>query len=180
VGIHSNLAQAARVRNIASAYLVPVIDYERDGGGLLIAVGSGLMLAVMDLVPTLRWCVDVGGGRSFVLHEGLLMERNLLHEWLVWMNREVDHVAVAAWFSVTDPRHLKDALRALDPARVVCYGNVDMGRGERASDLDDLRARAARIASLSGTSNSLCIPLAGTGGVIGSGSASSQHQGPTA
>jgi hypothetical protein len=124
---------------------VPVIDYERDGGGLLIAVGSGLMLAVMDLVPTLRWCVDVGGGRSFVLHEGLLMERNLLHEWLVWMNREVDHVAVAAWFSVTDPRHLKDALRSVDEGKLVWYANADLGRGRRAADLADLAAKVARV-----------------------------------
>jgi hypothetical protein len=138
------------------------------------------MLAVMDLVPSLRWCLDVGGGRSFVLNPGLLMERNLLHEWLVWMNREVDHVAVAAWFSVTDPRHLKAALRALDPAKLACYANVELGWGERASDLSDLRVRATRIASRSGAGNSRCIPLIGTGGSSGVGLASSQHQGPTA
>jgi hypothetical protein len=176
VGVHSDLAQAKRVRNISSAYLIPVIDYERCGNGLLIAVGSGLMMATMDLVASLRWCVDVGGGRRFVVDEGLLSERNLL----VWMNREVDHVVVSAWFSVSDPRDLRDALRAVDEAKVVCYSNVDLGRGGRADSLADLRIKAERIASLSGTSNNLCMPLVGTAGKTGSGSASIQHHGPTA
>lgn len=148
--IHTGLPRTTLARNLASAYLVPLIDYEREGRGLLLAVGSGLMLATMDLIPELRWCLDVGGGRSFVLHSGLEMERNLLREWLVWMNREVDLVVVAAWFSVTDPTALKDALRSVDEGKLACYSNAGLGRGERATDLADLKGRAERIVARAG------------------------------
>lgn len=138
------------------------------------------MMSVMDLIPSLRWCVDVGGGRSFVLHPGLTMERNLLREWLTWMGREADHVVVAAWFSVTDPAGLRAALAAVDPVRLAWYANTDLGRGERAADLHDLAAIAARIAAQSGTSNSRCAPRHGMGSPSGVASASTQHHGPTA
>jgi hypothetical protein len=53
------LEEAARL------YHIPLHDYGPGRGqGALVAVGSGLMLAVMDQATCLRWAVDTGELRT--------------------------------------------------------------------------------------------------------------------
>jgi hypothetical protein len=143
VGVHPVRIAGRFAEGIARSFFVPVVDYDRPGEGLLIAVGAGMMLATMDLIPSLRWCLDVGGGASFVANRGLLCERNRLLEYLAWMDRVASHVVVAAWFSVTSPADLARALSAVDPARLFVYSNRDLGAGRRCDSLgglaDDVR-----------------------------------------
>jgi succinyl-CoA synthetase beta subunit len=133
------------VESVSQAYLVPVIDYHcparpRAGDGLLLAVGAGLLMATMDCIPRLRWCVDVGGEQRWEDHA-----RNRLHEWLVWMNREVAVVVVHAWFSVSDPGPIARAIRAVDAEKLVWKSNVPLGHGAEAADIRALAAAAARL-----------------------------------
>ena len=46
---------------VARGYRVPLIDYCREGDGLLVSSGCGVMLAVMDNARTIRWCLDIDG-----------------------------------------------------------------------------------------------------------------------
>lgn len=98
------------------AYGVPVIDYERPGSGLLLSVGSGLMMATMDALPRLRWCVDLGGGRPYPD----------LPEAMVWVNRLASVVVVHAWYSVTAPDPLIESLPRLRDTPVVLKSNVPL------------------------------------------------------
>lgn len=165
------------VEAISEAYRIPLIDYGRDGDGLLLAVGSGMMMAAMDLLPRMRWCVDLGGGQRF---DG--PNRNRLAEWLAWMNREADVVAVAAWFSVTDPRAIREALAVVTPGRLAVYSNIDLCTGPRCGGLDTLAKVVASIdpRADSGTSKNPSAPRHGTGLSSGLGFAILQSQGPTA
>lgn len=109
----------------ARGYGIPLVDYEREGDGVLISVGSGLMMATMDAIPRLRWCVDIGGGR--------IPPR--LADWLVFVDRLVPLVVVTAWFTVTDPAPVRSALQVLRRPLVVVKSNVDVGLGQRFDDI---------------------------------------------
>jgi hypothetical protein len=86
---------------IAKGYGVEeLIDYGHGrGSGLLIASGSGTMMAVMDLCPRLRWCLDIDVNRQARLG-GLL----------AWASRLCSPVCIAGWFSITSPAGLEDAI----------------------------------------------------------------------
>lgn len=97
---------------LADAYSVPgVIDYGPDRGtGLLLATGAGLMMSAMDMLPRVRWAVDVGGGRG------------LDPDWLEACAECTTHLVVAAWFTVTNPGPFARALTRYGPSwRIVSY-----------------------------------------------------------
>jgi succinyl-CoA synthetase beta subunit len=128
------------IQSVSQAYHVPVIDWERPGDGLLLAVGAGLMMATMDEITRLRWAVDLGGGTRWEDPN-----RNRLHEWLVWLNREVAIVVVHAWFSVSDPGPIARAIRAIDEAKVLVKSNVPLGYGTEFPDIRSLATAAALV-----------------------------------
>jgi len=121
------LPQAARL------YGAPVIDYERESRGLLVSSGAGIMMAVMDEVPTLRWCVDIDRMPS---HERL-------PDFLLMAERVCEPLAVCGWFSLTDPTPLRRAIEGLaDPSRCFCYGgNIRFGAGTECGTMRELLGR---------------------------------------
>jgi hypothetical protein len=115
------------IERFASGYGVELIDYARPSRGLLIAVGSGLAMAVMDGAPSLRWSCEAGGpsGRR-------------LQNFLVAANRHCEPIAVAAWWSISQPAALVEALRGVDAGKLLVYSNLDLGRGQRVATLAEL------------------------------------------
>lgn len=111
------------------AYGVEPIDYgPRRGNDLLIAIGSGLMMAAMDLMPSCRYAIDLGGGQK----------PRLLGPWLEGVSRLVDRVVVVAWYSISDPDVLRRALRGCEQEKVFVYCNVSLGVGQHFQDLEAL------------------------------------------
>lgn len=116
------LEQASRL------YGVPLIDYERPTArGLLVSSGSGIMMSVMDKVPSLRWCVDVDG----------LGRRARLADFLVIADAVVERIAVCGWFSITDPAPLRNAVAALPRAPLVYVGHIELGAGRQMATLGE-------------------------------------------
>lgn len=107
---------SSMLNRVALAYNVPLIDYERPGDALLISVGSGLMMASMDAMPRCRWCLDAGGMR----------DPTPLTSLLVFASRIVDLIVVNAWYSISSPRVLSDALRAGSRVPLIIRSNVPL------------------------------------------------------
>ncbi len=117
-----NLTQVAR------AYRVPLIDYERDGDGLLIATGAGLMMATMDAIPRLRFCVDMSGGR----------DTSGLESFLHWASRECPLFVFHGWLSISEPTGFINAMRPF-ARQTVWRSNSDCPAGvTRAEDFPEL------------------------------------------
>lgn len=117
------------VGQLSRAYRFPVVDYGAERGrGLCLAVGAGAMLATMDVVPTLRYAIDLGPRHAAVEE---------LTEWLTWMNRLCDPIVVNAWFSITDPQALRAALEVVDAERLLVCSNADLGGRGQTGSLDD-------------------------------------------
>ena len=113
----SDVEAAGLLPRVFRAYGLPELyDYERESSGLLIAVGSGLMLATMDAVPSLRYCTDIGGG--------IPLPR--LADAAHWIGRLVPLVVVHAWFSISVPDALCEALPVLghSPCRLIVRSNA--------------------------------------------------------
>lgn len=94
----------------------PFWSYDRAGGGLLIANGTGVMLAAMDEIPTLSWCADVTG----------LRDDRSLERWLGFAQcaRHVcSHVAATLICFIDDPAPLRTLLAVFDADRLAVYGN---------------------------------------------------------
>lgn len=87
------------VNGVSLGYGVPLIDWNRGGRGVLVSSGSGIMLAVMDAVPTLRWAIDIDSIRG----------DSQLVPWLTCV-AHVAPVAVVGWFSITSPTLLSLAM----------------------------------------------------------------------
>ena len=105
---------------LARAYRLPVIDFERPGHSLLVSAGTGLMLSLMDACPRLRWCLDVD--------TLALQERDRLTPFLRCGQNVTDLIAVAGWFSSTNPKPLAsavDSLRRRPPVYVRFFGAGD-------------------------------------------------------
>jgi hypothetical protein len=115
------------VRSIARGYGVDeLIDYGPGrGNGLLLASGSGTMMAVMDLCPRLRWCFDIDVNQGARLG-GLL----------TWASRLCSPICIAGWFSITSPAGLEAAIaEALSETngdfRAVIYAAPDVVLSDR-------------------------------------------------
>jgi hypothetical protein len=119
---------------VGRLYGVELVDYgEHRGRGVLVAVGAGLMMAVMDGAPSLRWAVDTGTLRG--------RKATRLDEFLVAVEHAAKPVALAAWFSITDPTPIRLALERMK-APVVYTGGTPIGFP---GECDELGAFFARL-----------------------------------
>lgn len=115
---------------LARAYRVPVIDYQRRGEGLLVSSGAGIMAAVMDAAPCLSWCVDVDE----------LREGHRFADWLLWSERVATRIVIVGWFSITDPAPLRAAIRELQRVPL-CYTPFTELGGEHVLTIGELLGR---------------------------------------
>jgi len=105
---------AEMVRYVSSYTHVPVIDYDRPSGGLLVGSGGGLMMATMDSSPAFRWCVDLD-----VLPPAARWE-----DWLLLVRAFVQPMAIVGWFSITRPQRLAAVVRRLRPAPMLYAAGI--------------------------------------------------------
>lgn len=129
------------------AYGVDVIDFgAHRGGGLLAHNGTGIMLAVMDAQPQLRWVVDFSR-----LHQPVPARLR----WFLDCVSQLAPIAVAALVFFADrPEAAADALSHVTCPLVV-IGNHDLDRGEWVRDFDQLAAAVSHAVSGSAASRVL-------------------------
>lgn len=110
-------------------YYVELEDYGWAGGRgdwLLIGSGAGIMMAVMDVAPRVRWCVDFDSIRR----------KERFGRWLNWAENFVGGIAIAGWFSITDPKLLREAVAGLKRPPL-CYTQMAEIDGERVETLEE-------------------------------------------
>jgi hypothetical protein len=125
---------------LAWAYSVPApIDYGPErGNGILFAIGSGLMMAAMDQLPHVRWALDVGGPKQG--------PHILVQYWCEALPWVVDHICVAAWFTITDPSGFERVyLKALPADRLAVWSRPRLHCGINVDSLDELVALSATL-----------------------------------
>lgn len=143
MGAVLTLDQASRL------YHIPLTDYgawgdDSRGNGLLVSSGCGMMMATMDCVPALRWCVDTDdlrGRKSARIDDFLLVAQYL-----------ATPLGVCGWFSISDPAPLRRAVEALSRPVVVYTGNVRLGVVGEVDSFDKF-LRALQAASASGAAS---------------------------
>ena len=134
---------------------VPLIDYNRPSYGLLIGAGAGSMMAIMDASTRFRFAIELDAcrGREDSLR-GLIraLDRNGL----------IDLVALAGWFSITDPKPIAAALKGLT-APVIIYSGAGLARDifDDIPFVDTLDEFLARVQPLELTAPAMTPELAG-------------------
>jgi hypothetical protein len=130
----------------AEMYRIPLIDYGPADGcesyphrwGVLLGSGCGMMMGIMDEIP-FRYCVDVDDMR-LKDHP----ERAYQLQQFVYMASKLDGIALAGWFSISNPEPYRLAFADLDPPGVVYAGNVRLGVPGEVSSLQDFLDAARR------------------------------------
>lgn len=131
-----NLAQISRL------YQVELVDYgEHRGGGLLVCVGCGLMMGIMDASPPLRWCVDTATLRD--------KPGARLTDFMIAASRVVEPFAFAGWFSITNPKEIRDALASI-PGAIVYTGKTPIGLPGELADMRQFLARFTEVPGMGG------------------------------
>lgn len=131
MGVPAYRAAGLNPASLARAYRLPAVhDYgEHRGDGLLITTGSGLLMSMMDVLPLVRWAIDLGGARRF--------PHSLA--WATACDRLVDHVVVAAWFALSDPAHFeRQVLAGFTRSPCALYTHPTIDWGTRAMNLAEL------------------------------------------
>jgi hypothetical protein len=114
------MGYAGRLNLCRPVFDIPLIDYNRPSYGLLIGSGAGTMMAIMDASVRFRFALDLDDcrGREHKLCAFLrALDRNGL----------IDLVALAGWFSITDPKPIAAALKGLS-APVIIYSGAGLAR----------------------------------------------------
>lgn len=129
------------VEELARFFGVPLIDYRRESGGVLIASGCGIMMAAMDEAPCFRWCVDA---------DSMRWGPPWRIEWFMTAldrNTTIELLGVVGWFSLDRPTYLQAGLRTIRRMRTVAYsGGTGAFEGEAATYGEFLtRSRAVGV-----------------------------------
>lgn len=107
-----------RVRAIAAGYSLDVIEYDRDGDAILISSGCGIMMAVMDEVPRIKWCVDIDRTGCDAR----------LRDFIQWAHYFLCMpVFIVGWFSITDPDPLRSLVISIRGDAIAYTPSVELG-----------------------------------------------------
>ena len=136
------MGYAGRLNLCRAVFDIRLIDYGRPSYGLLIGSGAGTMMAIMDASVRFRFALDLDDcrGREHKLFGFIrALDRNGL----------IDLVALAGWFSITDPKPIAAVLKGLS-APVIIYSGAGLapevfGDLPFVDTLDDFLARAKQV-----------------------------------
>jgi hypothetical protein len=89
-------------------------DYKRIGDSILIASGSGLMMAIMDAVPRFKYCIDIDNHRN-------INQRVPNYLTALDLNCKFSIIAIAGWFSIDNPDMLQQGISKINNAQCITY-----------------------------------------------------------
>lgn len=99
---------------VASYFGFELFEYDRLADSILIASGSGLMMAIMDNCPSFKWCLEVDNFRN-ISHR----IPNLITAFD--KNCQLNIIAIAGWFSIDNPKFLVEGQKKILEKKSVCY-----------------------------------------------------------
>ena len=118
-----------------------LIDFgAHRGGGLLLASGAGIMMAVMDAAPELRWALDVDTMRESM---------HRIPTLVVALDRNSDarFIAFVGWFSLDSPAPFEEGMRRMKRLQSLAY-LADPNGGGQLPALGDFLKRLTRLSEL--------------------------------
>lgn len=90
---------------VSKIYKIPIIDYgESRGEGVLICTGSGLMMSIMDINKSIRYCIET---------KDLINIINAKY-WIMELQSCTPFIIFAGWLSVTKPESIIDLFSLLE------------------------------------------------------------------
>ena len=118
------------VRMILDGTNIPYYHYgniER-GNGMIITVGSGMLMASMDLVKSARYALE---WKDIKDNKELSFAINICCSF-------IDYIAIIAWFSVTNPLEMGKFLLDIPEKMLYIYSNFDFKIGHKIDSLKQL------------------------------------------
>jgi hypothetical protein len=129
---------------ICQAYGIEVFDYTGNRKGILVAGGTGLMLAIMDVVP-IRYCID---------GDSLNEKSDAISSAILLLARYAPPVFVAGWYTSKSPENMRAGVALAErhglASNVLCYVGGDTGylaKAQHTSLATYLDAARAQIGS---------------------------------
>jgi len=108
----------------SAGFGIELIDFERDGDALLVSSGCGIMVACMDEINRLGWCLDIDDvGCDARLWDFV--------SWCHYMLRMP--ILITGWFSLTSPDPLRSLVSAIRGNALAYTPGVDLGAFHAAS-----------------------------------------------
>jgi hypothetical protein len=118
---------------IASAFHVDLFEKDKaQGRGMVIAIGSGLLMATMDALPQVCCAVE---------YDKRNRENPRFIDFLSIAAHWVDFVAVHTWFSISKPAALMEVLQVVPPEKLIWKSNFRLfpaGYALEAENFEDL------------------------------------------
>jgi hypothetical protein len=99
---------------VASYFGFELFEYRRQGDAILIASGSGLMMAIMDICPRFKWCIEVDNFRNIANRIP-----NLINAFD--LNCDIEIIGIAGWFSIDNPQQLINAQQKIKRCKSFSY-----------------------------------------------------------
>lgn len=97
--------------------------YEKDnsqGKGIVLAIGSGLMMATMDELKTSRYAIEMNKAN---------IQNPYFQDFLALASVWSDYVCIHAWFSITKPEGVVPMFKVIDSKKVFWKSNISLGLG---------------------------------------------------
>lgn len=132
MGIQATKAEC--IKNICRAYDIDLIDKGYGKNSLIISIGSGLMMATMDLLDDHRFAIE--------------FKKEISLDAFSLLNLYVENVSVTAWFSISKPVYLHKSLSSFSNSKIFYYANCEL-IGKRVYTLKELKDEISK--NISGT-----------------------------
>jgi len=100
-------------------------ENNKEGNGMGIVVGSGMLMASMDLLPEVYRFIEYKDISVAELRKVILF------------GHYADFIVVNAWFSVSNPESLFYILSHFSEQKIIYYSNVEM-KGHKCQSLHEL------------------------------------------
>lgn len=114
MGIHSAIARG---------YNIDLFEKQEGDEELIIALGSGLLMATQDLLPNVKYSFE--------------WNKNINSDAIILLSNYVKKIWVVAWFSISKPVYLYQSLEPI--ANKVTYYSNETLCGHRCDTLKQLK-----------------------------------------
>lgn len=106
---------------------IDIYDYKRGRKDvILISVGSGMGLALMDNLKNVRYFIDYKE-----------IKYKKLQDLLSLYEKEISIIYIASWFSISKPKKLLNSIKPVLVNKIKYYSNVEL-IGERLENLVEM------------------------------------------
>lgn len=123
---------------LANYFGFDLIDYKRQGDGILISSGAGIMMAIMGICPRFKYCIDIDSHREI---------NSRVPQFISALDRntELEVIGIAGFFSIDKPTALVEGISKIKRARYIGYSGNHLVFPDEHNTLKDFIEDANRM-----------------------------------